>query len=406
MNNVSIVDKMLKTYQSYYRINFSVLAMAIMLLSQLFNFSQFETGIGNIAIPYVIAMLLILLQLMNQKSLTVDWGDVLLITSLIAVSIISTIMSNVVQWGAKGYSLLACLLFYISITNTSINSRSIHHLFVLYSILVIIISLQILYQYYSGSLSTYGNRYTITVLGVVKDPNFLAAYMTPCLIYICNLCFFNANIRRLSRFLLCSLILVIFIAIFCTGSRATMLSIVIDLLIFIPLIFRKILMKQNSFIMFIGLLIIFIAVINIFLMESPLNDRMFSLDSYTSNTRLMLWRHAMNAFINNPIIGYGHLSGAYYVALYTNGRWIGTHSCFVDILTGAGILGSLLIFLVYMSMLKTKKGNTLFMFSMMVAFFVPLFFVGGYYGITFWMPMAWCKIISNCCKKEKFDNLL
>lgn len=397
---------MSKKHSNYYRVNFSVFAMAIILLSQLFNFSRYETGIGNIAIPYVIAMLLILLQFMNQKSLTIDWGDVLLIVSLLTISMISTIMSNVVQWGARGYSLLACLLFYICITNTSINSSSIRNLFILYSVLIVIISFQILYKYYSDSLSAYGHRYTITVLGIVKDPNFLAAYMMPCLIYICNSCLFNPNIRKFSRFLLYFLILVIFMAIFCTGSRAAMLSIVIAILIFIPRTLGKILTKKFSFIIFVTLLTISVVIINIFLMGSPLNDRMFSLDSYTSNTRLMLWKYAMNAFINNPIIGYGHLSGAYYVVQHTNGRWLGTHSCFVDILTGVGILGSLIILLIYISMLRIRKENRLFMLSMIVAFFVPLFFVGGYYGITFWMPMAWCKIISNCCKKEKFFNLL
>ena len=271
-----------------------------------------------------------------------------------------------------------------------------------YSIISIIISIQILYLHCTEAFSIYRNRYTITILGIVKDPNFLSAYMTPCFIYLCNACFFNRN-NSYYKILLLFFIFILFLAIFYTGSRAALLSIVVASITFIPRI-----LKNRRISVFIIVVALFISVIvtNIFLIESPLYKRMFSSNSYTDNARLLLWQYAMTAFIDNPLIGSGHLSGAYYVVLNTNGKWLGTHSCFVDIITGVGLMGSLIVLLMYISMINVKKGNKLFILSMMLSFFAPLFFVGGYYAVTFWMPMVWCKVMSNCCKKEHYCNLL
>ena len=103
---------------NYVKINFSVCAMFVMIFSQVLNTAKCGTGIGDIEISYIVAMLLTLLQLMNQKRLQIDFTDILLVSLWMIIAIISTLVSNVVKWNVNGYSLLACMLFYILVTNT------------------------------------------------------------------------------------------------------------------------------------------------------------------------------------------------------------------------------------------------------------------------------------------------
>lgn len=396
--------KKIQTVNYYFKFNFSVCAMSLMIFSQVFNKAKCGTGIGDIEIPYVIAMLFVLLQLMNQKNLQIDFFDSLRVILWMLLAVASTLLSNVVQWNENGYSLLACMLFYLFVTNTAMNQSSIRTLLRIYSIIVLYISIQILYMCYSHYFSIYGDRYTITILGVDKDPNFLSAFMVPCLIYLCYASFCNPKINRLYMCLRFSIVLLIFFAIFNTGSRAAMLSILITtLLVFILKIFKE---KKTTMILFIISISIFVVVINIFLMGSPLYERMFSIDSYTSNIRLLIWHDAIKAFFNNPIIGEGHLSGSYYVSLGVKGKWFGTHNCFLDIATGTGILGVVVLLSMFKSIINVKDENKVFVISLLVSSFIPLFFINGYDSMSFWLPMTLCKIISNKCKSEVFYGLL
>jgi O-antigen ligase len=392
---------------NYFKINFSVCAMFVMIFSQVLNTAKCGTGIGDIEISYIVAMLLTLLQLMNQKRLQIDFTDILLVSLWMIIAIISTLVSNVVKWNVNGYSLLACMLFYILVTNTSIKSRDMHILFRVYSVIVFLISLLILYMHYNSSLSVYGDRYTITILGVSKDPNFLSAFMVPCFIYTCYSYIFNPNVSKLRGYLLSPLLFIVFIAIFYTGSRAAMLSIVATmLLIFISKMFSGKKDKIGTIFIFVVLMIALATVVNILLIGSPLYERMFSIDSYSSNIRLLIWHDAIKAFLNNPIIGEGHLSGSYYVSLGIKGKWFGTHNCFLDIITGTGILGGIILLSIFKSMMDVKEENKVFLLSFIVSSFIPLFFINGYDSMSFWLPMILCKMISNCCKNKIYYELL
>ena len=201
------------------------------------------------------------------------------------------------------------------------------------------------------------------------------------------------------------MILIMFISIFYTGSRAAMLSIVMSLFILAPRVLSyknaKCLTKAAIFV----LAPLFVIIVNMLLIDTPLYERMFSLSSYTHNIRLLLWYYALEAFFLNPVLGSGIQSGSYFVDLYT-GRWNASHNCFIDIVTSSGCIGCIFLICIYGAMLRIKKENKIFMLSIMAAFFIPLFFVTGYESLTFWMPMILCKIISNYCKKKNYIELL
>lgn len=382
-------------------VNFSVIAILTIIFSQILNASKYGTGIGDIELPYIIAIFFSILQIVNQRSFKIDFIEILLINILVLITIFSTVLSSEATLNKSAFSLMACVFYYVLVTNLSINKNSVRNIMRIYSVLVICIAIQILYLHYANIASIYGDRYTISIFGVDKDPNYLAAFMSPCFIYLFNVCFFYPRIN-IYKVILMIILFVIFAAIFYTGSRGTMLSVFLALVIVIT----KALSAANTTKMIAGVFMAFLILFACLLLsDSPLFKRMFSIASYTDNVRLMLWSYALEAFYHNPIIGSGVQSGAYYVALYTT-RWTASHNCFIDLITSSGLLGGVIIGVIYKSMINVRKGNRLFMFSMFVSFFMPLFFINGYETMTFWMPMVLCRISSNICKKESYRTLL
>lgn len=387
------------------KINFVVISIGILLLSQILNQSKFATGVGDIEISYIIAVFFVLLQIFKKRNLNINFIDIMLVGLLSVISIISTIASDVVSWTSEGSSLLACILLYLLVTSIPLNRNCIKIILVFYTTIVFAVSLGILYESSNNMFSIYGTRYTVTILGTHKDPNYLSSFMVPCLVYLSHSCFFNTHTKIFYRFCLLLMILIMFISIFYTGSRAAMLSIVMSLFILAPRILSHKNAKCFTKVAIFLLVPLLVLMVNMLLMDTPLYERMFSLSSYTHNIRLLLWHYALEAFFLNPVLGTGIQSGSYFVDLYTE-RWNASHNCFIDIVTSSGCIGVILLICIYGTMLRIKNENKVFMLSIMFAFFIPLFFINGYESLTFWMPMILCKIISNYCKKENYYNLL
>ena len=87
------------------------------------------------------------------------------------------------------------------------------------------------------------------------------------------------------------------------------------------------------------------------LMRTDLFDRMLNSDSYKNNIRLIIWKDALNAFWMNPFLGNGLQSGAVFSKSMTG---FVTHNCFLDILTGQGIVGLLVYVFMFFKLLMVK----------------------------------------------------
>jgi O-antigen ligase len=250
---------------------------------------------------------------------------------------------------------------------------------------------------YIFGVNTVNERISISYLGIRKDGNYLSAFLVPG--YMIWLYSYLFGKKRLWKFIIAALI---FVAIYLTGSRAAFLTMgIVTLLIISKLIFsRGITFKKIT----LTILLFITAFTGYYYLQSTvLFDRMITADSYTDNIRLQIWEYALEGFYNNPWLGSGIESGTYYAQLHL--RWY-THSCFIDILTGQGIVGIALFAVIFIHYMRVKKVNFIFMTTLIISFFLPLNFVNGYESATFWVPMAICAIVSEYCKINNSINII
>jgi len=150
------------------------------------------------------------------------------------------------------------------------------------------------------------------------------------------------------------------------------------------------------------IILLFAAVIILYAIvsQTAIFARTMNFENYANNSRFTIWEYAMNGFYANPIIGSGVEAGSYYSLLGT--RWK-THSCFVDIITGQGLIGVALVGLMFVEYLRVQRDNRVFMGCILLCFFLPLFSLNGYECATFWMPMMICRFLY--VKSREYDDI-
>lgn len=123
----------------------------------------------------------------------------------------------------------------------------------------------------------------------------------------------------------------------------------------------------------------------------------------TEDSRQDLWKSALNVFKRHPLIG-GGMSAASIESLLGAGNY--SHNVYLDILCNSGLAG-MIIFVLYLynSILKTDKSNRAFIYSIFVAFMLPMFFINGFNTATFYTPLILMSLMSNYCKKEEYSYL-
>lgn len=365
-------------------ISLSIFSSIILCFFTIFNLNKTSAAFRFIAIPLFFCFALSFLPFLNSKKKIIKEYVPIFLFGII--SIVSTLLSDVVEWSATASSLIIFIILYFVITSVAIDKKDTLILLNFYAYLTLLISIVMIFNYFLG-YSLNNGRVSITFFDVRKDENYLSAFLIFGFIYFL-LSSFSMNRISLLRLLFSA---IIFLAIFLTGSRAALLAMIFSFLIAILIEFIK---KGNSirklFLIIFGL--ISISFLMFFLSQTSIFDRMTDIEGFSSNIRLKIWGYAIEAFTRNPLIGSGIQSGTYYAQQSL--RWY-THNCFLDLITSVGILGAILFVLQLFMFLQVKKGNKLIMLSFAVAMFFPLFFINGFECATFWFPMILCKLISK-----------
>ena len=370
-----------------------LLAYYIMIAVTIFNTNKYHASIAFILYPVIMSygLCIISLRFTFQKL-----QDYIVIFLICCSTIISTVLSDAVDWGAVANSFLIFVMLYVFLTIKNYDANDVKSILKFYSYITLLLALGLLINLVL-SHDLINGRVSLTILGVRKDENYLSSYMVFGFFYFCSSFLFGS---RKKKYLIYSGL--IFISIFMTGSRGALVAM---LICFSFIIVKYIFMSginSRSIMMSIAI-VIFILIVYLGVSGTALFSRMSDVDGYTENIRLTIWGYAIEGFLRRPWIGSGIQSGTYFSQLHV--RWY-THSCFVDLITSVGILGAVLYVWQYIDYCKVKKGNMLFMISMLSILFVPLMFINGFETATFWMPMALCKIVSDHCKKNKYQELL
>ncbi|HHX70061.1 MAG TPA: O-antigen ligase family protein [Gallicola sp.] len=187
-----------------------------------------------------------------------------------------------------------------------------------------------------------------------------------------------------------------FTTILLASSRGSFLT----LLIITGIIITHFMLKKKFSVGKIVIFLVFLLSIAFFFFYIQGNEKYIRLtdyESYVDNVRLQIWSTGIELFNENKVIGNGFNSASN----YTKSR-IGfyTHNNFLDILIEQGVMGILLHILLFRNMLKVSLKNKIYILVLILAFFIPLFFINGYGTATFWTPMIFCQLISDYLKKE------
>lgn len=388
----------------------------VMILAQVFHGNQYSASIRFIMPQIALAAFFSIFCGERRVGDLKTYLPNLLIVALMAYS---TLTSSVVTWGADAYALVVFHLLYLLMTWADISAAQMRRALRFLAILALLLCAWLLVNAILSNDVAHG-RVSVTVFGTRRDENYLAAFLTPGFAYLLYSCLFG----RGRRFLLLLAALFVFSTALLTGSRAAFLAMLLSALV---ICYRRVFaagmsVSKKASALILSLLAVLIGYLflrNNGAFSSPPEAqddseqaysgnegtpaRMMDMASYTDNIRLEIWGHAMQGFYEHPWIGSGIQSGAHYARQSL--RW-DTHSCYVDILAGQGLVGAFLYLLIYIGCLKVKRGNRHFMMVMMLAFFLPLFFINGYESASFWGPMTLCKAVSDQCRTKPCAEIL
>lgn len=243
-------------------------------------------------------------------------------------------------------------------------------------------------------------RSSYRFMGEYKDPNYVTAYITPASLFL----FFKSvfSQKRVIKLMSLFCLLFSFVAILCTGSRSPVLALGAAI-IFYYLFDTSITFNKKILIFTIGFVFLY-WVYDIYTQIMP--EQVFErLENSSNDSRLKLWKGAIKAFTDSPLIGSGlGSSEAYSIRIVGNY----SHNIYIDSLAACGIVGNIfLVYLIIKNCFKTTHFNRKFQLAVGMSFMIPLFFINGLKTATFITPLIMLTILSQYCRKgeNRFINL-
>lgn len=367
-----------------------LLSYCLMTVMTIFNGNTYLAGLSFVWLP---SMLLLFFGFFMKKKIELRFF--MCSIALFLSAILSTFMSDLDLTRSTFINLLFCIFSYVVVSSIELEDQMFRYIFLFYINFSLIVCLVILFNYiFSIGIQVYNAeniRVTIEYFGIAKDVNYLSAFVLPTFAYHLYSGFFSKNKSNLIKAAF------IFVAMFVAGSRACFLSMLLSAMIIICKVIFDTKHNINKPIIIFGLLFGALGLYAI-VSRSAIFARTTDFEGYSDNSRLLIWEYALEGFYKKPLIGSGVEAGSWYSLQHTNWK---THNCFIDILTGQGIIGALIMIKMIVEHTMVSKTNKVFMIVILISFFLPLFFVNGYECATFWMPMTICTLLYKKCKKSE-----
>lgn len=353
------------------------------LFSTYLIFCFFEQYINMIvgSIGKYFIFIVIILFVISYKKIRIEWFHISMLMWL-AIKIASILWVSYNQIVQQHFlSQIGMVALFISMSIVSFENRFID--IVINSLLYSSFLQGILSLFFSKPFQGVASRRVLTILGAQMDPNNQAAFL---LMGVSISLYYLLNTKnRTSRFVLLIVILLVNIyAMFLTGSRGGIASLVLVFLILMLLSEKndKLVSKQTIINCIIVLIFILVAY---FLAKSYLNkdifDRLFDFSTYEGGSnRVDIWGNAIQIFMNNPLFGGGW--GSYWGY---NGYYIVIHNTFLSILIDGGIIGSILFFLpVLFILISSMTQKYILPVLVLVSGLAPSFFIDAINKRFFW----------------------
>ena len=390
-NTNEVVD-IVKKKKKKYLVFKNTYALQIFFTLSIFNVFQFGVGLSGVLMAI---FLFLLFFIMEKRSITIDINHILIFLFWICTAI-STLLSNVVAPERDIITLLIFVLFFIFSTGVMYGKEEIKLLLNTLILLACLASLNIIWNFLNDF--TYGwQRYSLSVLHVYRDPNYVSAFLTPAVaIIIYSLLMYKKKLKR--KITLIIALLLIVSGILTTGSRAAFITVLLtmSLTVFFNIISVRNYQKLLKIIFYLLLMVLAWLFVKSFLPEFIL-FRIIDFDSYTDDSRLLLWKEALRFYGDSPLFGSGMNASSKF--LFTIGLY-NSHNIYIDLLIDNGLIGFLLIMLAIIRFLIVKKGDRTLLMLVVTSCFFPLFFINGFNTASFWAPLILCQILSNYSRKN------
>lgn len=156
-----------------------VLSFCILIFFDVYSRSKYGAGVGAIRYAFTTSFVLLILYLIMLRKVRIQKKELIFGLILMASPVLSTIFSSTVSWIVEGYSLLLCIILYLIQTMIEVDYRLIRTIMRFYVYISLFYSVWILYDFMHGINVGWSSGVSITILGEVKDPNYLAAFLVP-----------------------------------------------------------------------------------------------------------------------------------------------------------------------------------------------------------------------------------
>lgn len=301
------------------------------------------------------------------------------------------------------YSIII-LLYYSVLVSLSYNKKQIKTLLLGNICGGVFIAILIILNFLNGAK---GKISFNTVFGDAIEENYTGAILSFELVLAFILGVFNKKIYK--KILLFAAVGVMFFGLCLTGSRAALIASVISLMFFLIVYLFNSKIKFLNKIIFLS--IIFIAVFFLFryaeqILPEFLYNRMFGnlvdgLVDSSNESRIALWKNALDGFLFRPFFGYGIGNFNYYVRqIWPQHTVVVAHNTYLDFLVDSGLIGLLLILIMLLSNIRSlfnKQG--IFALSCLLSLLITSFIVGGERTFFFWNGFIVLSIISKTMKQ-------
>ncbi len=304
-------------------------------------------------IIFTLAVFFIFIAFSLQKEIKVSK------TTFIPLAFIIWMLTSTLQskYGYRGFevlqtTLILYLFFFIIANIREIDINSIRDIIVLSSLPAIIIGLvQAIIPGATRELMVFGDR----VPSTLGNPNFFAAYLAAIIPVIFMLILENKGAKR---FLAAAFLLVSLFCLFKTGSKAGIIGLLVEIIIFLAVFLSKKITWKKT-------LIILAALVMVIAITAFLNkDRLMKNDSIFF--RVYTWKGTLNIIKDNPLFGTGPGS---FPLVYPSYRpmeimkWASQHSyevtqpenILLQAMSDIGIIGlGIFLFLIYIVMRRGR----------------------------------------------------
>ncbi|ANX00211.1 hypothetical protein CSTERLE_00690 [Thermoclostridium stercorarium subsp. leptospartum DSM 9219] len=374
--------------------NFITYLLIIYIGLTIFNKFQFGVTLSGVILPIVIFLLIVFLKnakiyiMKNHFYITLFW----------IFAVYSSLRSIIVKPSRNIFTFLIFVIFYIISTAIIYNQKDIKMLIKSYIFFSFIASINIIKNFIMDFEYVW-KRYSLYVFGIYRDPNYVSAFILPAIAIIFYIIVFSRNISIKKRVLYMIFLAIMITGVLSTGSRAAFLVLIFTII----LIFILYKIKNKNYKIAIRVLLLIAVVIVFFkftkkILPDFLINRFLDFKEYSQDSRLVFWSKGIKLISKYPLLGAG-IGG---LNNYLNSLGLNnSHNMFLDILIDQGIVGILLLGLIFKNYLFVKKDDRVIMLIMMFSSFSPYFLINGFNTASFWTPMIICGIFSNYSRLDK-----